>query len=202
MWRSGACVTRALLQAAPRARAAAGAGVMVAPPLAAARGVSMAARPAPTAVAQRAARLGAWLARPAGACRCARVGQRMRRCADTYAPASHVPQTELGRTAARFASGRTAAPMIAMGKGPRKGKGKDEEASVYKDTVNLPKTSFGATLPPPAAAAAGGFCVHVLPLPLAQPMARCARSRAPECAQLSGAAGACVRGAAGALQSV
>jgi hypothetical protein len=48
-----------------------------------------------------------------------------------------------------------------MGKGPRKGKGKDEEASVYKDTVNLPKTSFGASralrrcllsLPPPAPA--------------------------------------------------
>jgi hypothetical protein len=68
MWRSGACVTRALLQAAPRARAAAGAGGMVAPPLAAARGVCMAARPASSAVAQRAARLGAWLARPAGAC--------------------------------------------------------------------------------------------------------------------------------------
>ena len=29
-----------------------------------------------------------------------------------------------------------------MGKGPKKGKGKDDEASPYKDTVRLPQTSF------------------------------------------------------------
>jgi hypothetical protein len=34
--------------------------------------------------------------------------------------------------------------MTVMGKGPKKGKTKDEEASLYKDTVNLPQTSFGA----------------------------------------------------------
>ena len=44
----------------------------------------------------------------------------------------------------RLASGRGAAPMVVMGKGPKKGKTKDEEASLYKDTVNLPQTSFGA----------------------------------------------------------
>jgi hypothetical protein len=31
-----------------------------------------------------------------------------------------------------------------MGTGAKKGKGKGEEASVYKETVNLPTTSFGA----------------------------------------------------------
>ena len=47
--------------------------------------------------------------------------------------------------AVRLASGRGAAPMVVMGKGPKKGKTKDEEASLYKDTVNLPQTTFGAS---------------------------------------------------------
>ena len=38
--------------------------------------------------------------------------------------------------------------MVVMGKGPKKGKLKDEEASIYKDTVNLPQTSFGACVQP------------------------------------------------------
>ena len=39
--------------------------------------------------------------------------------------------------------------MTVMGQGPKKGKNKGEEASVYKDTVNLPQTSFGAAASQP-----------------------------------------------------
>jgi len=48
--------------------------------------------------------------------------------------------------AARRAASRST-PRVVAAAGAKKGKGKDEAASVYKETVNLPKTSFGARKP-------------------------------------------------------
>ena len=67
-----------------------------------------------------------------------------RSSADLLSPFLSFACAALGRVAVRLASGRGAAPMVVMGKGPKKGKTKDEEASLYKDTVNLPQTTFGA----------------------------------------------------------
>jgi hypothetical protein len=97
-----------------------------------------ASRPACVAAA-RASRLGAWATRPGGAC--ARGAGATSAAPDAWLAAA---RTALGRVQVRLASGRGVAPMTVMGKGPKKGKSKDEEASVYKDTVNLPQTSFGA----------------------------------------------------------
>ena len=135
------CVGRALL---PLVRARGACGAMAPSAL-----LRCAASPRPACVAaSRASRLGAWASRPGGAC----FGVTRALCL-RGAERRHVSRAALGRVAVRFASGRTAAPMTLMGKGPKKGKTKDEEASLYKDTVNLPQTSFGAHTTRTAAAA-------------------------------------------------